>query len=91
MDLILIQRDVDAVPMHLDANDSRPHERVEGITLVRSHVPRALDQPPLLNCAGSSVLKGLQNGHGIGKPVTDVTNYKGFKGNSADSLALDLA
>jgi hypothetical protein len=45
----------------------------------------------LLNCAGSSVLKGLQNGHGIGKPVTDVTNYKGFKGNSADSLALDLA
>ena len=64
---------------------------VEGVDLVCSNIPGALDQPLLRRRVRSNVLKGLKDGSGIGKPVTNATNHKGFKGNSRDSLALGLA
>ena len=49
---------------------------------------RALDQPLLGYGVGSGMLNGLKDGSGVGKPVADATDDKGFKGNCRDSLAL---
>jgi hypothetical protein len=61
---------------------------LQAVMLSCGQIPRALDQPLLGYRVESGMLNGLKDGGRVGKPVANATDYKGFKDDRRDSLAL---
>jgi hypothetical protein len=91
-DPVLIQHDINVVHMDLDAHNACTHKRAEAfdaeVMVLLSKVSRAFDQALLGYGVGYGTLKGPKDASGVGKPATNATNDKGFKGHGRDSLAL---
>ncbi len=91
-DLILIQHDINAIRVDLDAHDAGAHKCAEAfnpeVKVLLGKISRALDQPLLGYGVGSGILNGLKDGDRVGKPAADAADDKGFKGGRRDSLAL---
>jgi hypothetical protein len=94
-DPILIQHDINAIRVDLDAHNAGAHQCAEAFdpSVMLGKISRTLDQPLLGYGVGNGLLNGLKDRGGVGKPVANPTDDKGFKGGRRDSLALlpDLA
>jgi hypothetical protein len=84
---ILIQCDVDAVRMNLNADDVRTHKCVEVLNFARAYFSGALDRP-LLSCRLGTDVPNLLKDGGIRKPMAYPTYEKRLKRNCRDALAL---
>ena len=56
--------------------------------LLPGKISRAFDHPLLGYGVGYGMLNGPKDANGVGKPVANATDDKGFKGHSRDPLAL---
>ena len=91
-DPILVQRDIDAVGMDLDAREACAQKPAEAFNpeamIAHGKMPGSLDQPLLGYGFGSGVLNDLQDGGGFSQPVADATDDQRLKGDCRDPLAV---
>jgi hypothetical protein len=89
-DLILIQHDINAIPVDLDAHDAGAHKYAEAfnpeVTVLLGKISR-MYQPLLGYDVGNGILNGLKDGGRVDKLAANATDDKGFKGGRRDSLA----
>ena len=83
-DPILIQHDINAVHMDLDAHDAGTHKCSEAlkpaVMVSRGKICRVPDQPLLGYGVGSGMLNRLKDGGRVGKPVANAPDDQRFKG-----------